>query len=152
MNPMLEIKFREGEKEKLLQKPQKKPLRKKRRKLKKKRGPKAISRKKRFKFIETQVGHFLYVYAPLQYCLLMEYYQAMKMVGRHQGISYNIIETIALHSDNPAFRTARFRRALIAYRRFGLKPLRPTGWTLKDACYFARNSFHVYEAIKRCTE
>ncbi len=60
-----------------------------------------------------------------------------------------MIESMALNSDNPAFKTARFRRALIAYRRFGMKPLRPTGWSLRDAVYFARNSFKIHEAINK---
>lgn len=82
----------------------------------------------------------------------MEYRNAIKLIDRSRVVSYQVIETIALNSDNPAFKTARFRRALIAYRRFGLKPLRPTGWTLKDAVYYARNSHFIHEAVKRCTE
>lgn len=82
----------------------------------------------------------------------MEYCKVLKQIGRAGHIGYNVIETIALNTDNPAFKTARFRRSLIAYRRFGLRPLRPTGWTLKDAVYFARHSFHLHEAVKICTE
>jgi len=33
-----------------------------------------------------------------------------------------------------------------------LKPLRPMGWTLKDAVYYARNSHYIHEAVKQCTE
>lgn len=73
-------------------------------------------------------------------------------MGKHGRISYNLIETISLNSANPAFQSARFRRALISYRRFGLRPLRKTGWTLKDVLYFARNSYFVHEAIKKCAE
>lgn len=101
------------------------------------------------KFDETAVGHFLYVYAPIQYYLLMEYCKAIKQVERGQRIKYNIIEAIAINSDNAAFKTARFRRALIAYRRFGTRPLRKTGWSLKDAVYYAKNSYHIYEAVTR---
>lgn len=82
----------------------------------------------------------------------MEYSKALKQIGRAGHIGYNVIETIALNTNNPAFKTARFRRSLIAYRRFGLRPLRPTGWTLKDAVYFARHSFQLHEAVKICTE
>ncbi len=150
---MLEIKFRAGEKERLWQqKPTKRQPRKKPRKLKKKRGPKTISHKTKVKFHETALGHFLLVYAPIQYLLLMEYREIVKQVDRTRPISCEVVETIALNSDNPAFKSARFRRALIAYRRFGLKPLRPTGWTLKDALYYARNSYFIHEAIKLCTE
>ncbi len=78
----------------------------------------------------------------------MEYSKAIKQVQKRQCINYNMIESIAINSDNPAFKTARFRRALIAYRRFGTRPLRKTGWTLKDAIYYARNSYHIHEAVK----
>ena len=82
----------------------------------------------------------------------MEYRNIIKSADRNRTISYQVIETIAMNSRNPAFRSVRFRRALISYRRFGLKPLRPTGWTLKDAVYYARNSHHIHEAVKQCTE
>lgn len=82
----------------------------------------------------------------------MEYGKAAKMMGRAAKISYNLIETISINSTNPAFQSARFRRALISYRRFGLRPLRQTGWTLKDALYFARNSYFIHEAVKKCAE
>ena len=117
-------------------------------KRKKKPGPKIGKRTKTIRFDETAVGHFLYVYAPIQYNLLMEYSKAIKQVQKRQCINYNMIESIAINSDNPAFKTARFRRALIAYRRFGTRPLRKTGWTLKDALYYARNSYHIHEAVK----
>ena len=82
----------------------------------------------------------------------MEDRNIIKTADRSRTISHQVIETIALNSENPAFKTARFRRALISYRRFGLKPLRPTGWTLKDAVYYARNSHYIHEAVKQCTE
>lgn len=78
----------------------------------------------------------------------MEYSKAVNQLERGKRIKHNVIEIIALNSDNPAFKTARFRRALIAYRRFGTRPLRKTGWTLKDAIYYARNSFYIHEAVK----
>lgn len=102
-------------------------------------------RRKQVKFNETEVGHFLYVYAPIQYYLLMEY---SKAVARHE-INHHTIETIALNSDNPTFTTARFRRALIAYRRFGMRPLKKTVWSLKDVLYYARHSHYVHEEIRR---
>lgn len=79
----------------------------------------------------------------------MEYCKAIKQVESGQRIKYNIIEAIAINSDNAAFKTARFRRALISYRRFGTRPLRKTGWSLRDAVYYARNSYHIYEAVKK---
>ncbi len=82
----------------------------------------------------------------------MEYRNAIKVIDRGRNIDYRVIETIALNSTNTAFKSARFRRALVSFRRFGMKPLRPTGWTLKDAIYYARNSYHIHEAVKKCTE
>lgn len=79
----------------------------------------------------------------------MEYSKAVKQVENGQRIKYDIIEAIALNSDNKSFKTARFRRALIAYRRFGTRPLRKTGWSLRDAVYYARNSYHIHEAVTR---
>lgn len=78
----------------------------------------------------------------------MEYCKTIKQIEKGQRIKYNIIEAIAINSDNAAFKTARFRRALIAYRRFGTRPLRKTGWSLRDAVYYARNSHHIHEAVK----
>jgi len=82
----------------------------------------------------------------------MEYRNAIKVIDRGRNIDYRVIETIALNSTNTAFKSARFRRALVSFRRFGMKPLRPTRWTLKDAIYYARNSYHIHEAVKKCTE
>lgn len=78
----------------------------------------------------------------------MEYCKTIKQVERGQRIKYNIIEAIAINSDNVVFKTARFRRALIAYRRFGTRPLKKTGWSLRDAVYYAKNSHHIHEAVK----
>lgn len=78
----------------------------------------------------------------------MEYGKAAGMIEKGKRIKYNVIESIAINSDNPVFKTARFRRALIAYKRFGTHPLRKTGWTLRDAVYYARNSYHIHEVVK----
>lgn len=78
----------------------------------------------------------------------MEYSKVAGMIEKGKRIKYDIIEAIAINSDNAAFKTARFRRALIAYRRFGTRPLRKTGWSLRDAVYYAKNSYHIHEAVK----
>lgn len=101
--------------------------------------------------METQVGHFIYVYAPLEYVLLMEWSKAMKeSFGKAVKLSPRTIETFSIYSGNPIFKTARFRKALIKYRKDGLKPMRKTGWQLKDALYFAKHSYQIYEDIKKC--
>lgn len=79
----------------------------------------------------------------------MEYSRAVGVMERGKRIKYNVIESIAINSHDPAFKTARFRRALIAYRRFGTHPLRKTGWTLRDAVYYAKHSYHIHEVVKR---
>ena len=82
----------------------------------------------------------------------MEYSRTEGYCGKAREIPYHMIESLAMRSNKTIFRSAKFRKAMINYRRRGLRQLRPTGWTLKDACYFARNSYQVYEAIKKCTE
>ena len=152
---MLTIKFRPGEKEAWQMTPRvatsSKPHAKSKRKRKKRRA-KSVSSRKSVRFDETAVGHFLYVYAPLQYCLLMEYAKAVRTSNKRRVITPAVIETIALNSDNSVFKTARFRRALIAYRRFGCKPLRKTGWPIQDIIYFAKHSFRIHETMRKCTE
>lgn len=98
------------------------------------------------------MGHFLYVYAPLQYCLLMDYCKAVRCHNKARVITPQLLETIALNSDNKAFQSVRFRKALMNYRRNGLKPQRATNWTLADAVYYARYSYKIYQTMKLCTE
>lgn len=81
----------------------------------------------------------------------MEYSRTVARSERGISINHNTIEAIALNSDNPVFKTARFRRALITYRRFGMRPLEKAVWSLKDALYYARHSYYIHEEIKRST-
>ena len=48
----------------------------------------------------------------------MEYELIVKTKNERQGISADLVETIAYHSDNPAFRSVEFRKALTDYRRY----------------------------------
>ena len=150
---MLAIKFRDSEKtiweKRLVLKPKKSQKKIKR---KRKTGPKPSGLKRNVQFNETSVGHFLYVYAPIQYHLLMEYSRAIGSFEYGRNIKPAVIETIAINSDNEAFKTARFRRALIAYRRSGMHPLRKTKWTLKDALYYSKHSYKIHNAIAKSTE
>lgn len=154
---MLSINFRPGDKQKWEQtitKPAPKPRssikkRKKPQGRRKKKGPTSDSKcRKSVKFENTAIGHFLYVYAPIQYSLLIEYCRAVKCTNKAKIITPQVIETIALNSDNSAFRSIRFRLALMTYRRWGTRPIRPTNWTTKDAVYFARYSYKIYQTIK----
>lgn len=151
---MLEIKFGESEKETWNSLQQMAKSRKKKykpAKRKRKPGPKAYNRKI-VKFNETAVGHFLYVYAPVHYLMLMEYCRDIKGYGNGRKIKYAILESMAVNSDVEAFKTARFRKALISYKRFGTRVLRKTGWTLEDAVYYSKHSYHIHKSVKECTE
>ena len=81
--------------------------------------------------------------------MLIEYGKLEAKNERFAPIRYAAIETIAMNSDNPAFRQARFRQALIAYRRFGIRPKKKAKWSLKDALYYARHSYFIHEGIKK---
>jgi len=129
------------------------PSQVKRRKGKAKKRKKPHLKKHTIRFEETAVGHYLYVYAPIEFCLLMEWNKsAPKERFRRQAIRYEQIEAMALHSDNPVFKSAGFRRALISYRRFGLHPTRGNRWTVQDAVHYAKYSYLSHKMIKRCTE
>lgn len=155
---MLEIAFRTGEREQwqnLKSQGKTKPIQNKKPKRigrSKKRGPKANVGKRLLRFEETAVGHYLYVYAPIEFYLLMEWRNALRVGRRGMRITYNQIETLSMCSDNPVFRSAGFRRALISFRRFGLRPKRKNIWTLTDAVYYAKYSRATHEMIKECTE
>lgn len=159
---MLTIKFNDREKEMWLQRAaqsrlpsrQPKPKSRKRRRPRKKEPASSSKQKKErglTQFRNTAVGHLLYVYAPVQYCLLMEWQRAATGWQRSQRISYYSIEAIAAASSNPLFRLSKFRRAMIAYRRFGLRPEKKAEWTLRDAVYYAKNSYRIHETFKRCS-
>lgn len=153
-NPMLQMKFRPGEKEAWQNSPRKtaqkqSPMQPPKSRGRHKGGKGKVSRRQSrpsVKFSNTPVGHFLYVYAPLEYHILMRY----KEEGNH--ISYGLIESVALQSDNRAFATVRFRKALISFRRFGHRPRNKVRWSLTDVLHFAKHSFHIYETLKQCTE
>ena len=78
----------------------------------------------------------------------MDYCKAVGCTNKAKAITPQLLETIALNSDNHVFKTIRFRLALVSYRRWGTKPLRPTNWTVKDAVYFARYSYQIYQTMQ----
>lgn len=104
------------------------------------------------RFVDTPIGRYLYVYAPLYYQLLTQFGNAINYRDSKTRLLSYAIETIAVNNDSKVFRTARFRRALIDFRRFGLRPLRKVNWTLRDALYFAKYSYRIYELTKQCAE
>lgn len=128
------------------------PAKRKRARSPRKTGPKGCADRS-VKFSETPVGHWLFVYAPVEYRLLMEWSKtAPKGYGMGKAIKYEQIEAISQHSDNPAFKSAGFHRALVHYKLWGVRPKRKKAWTLPEAVYYARHSHVIHEMIKRCTE
>lgn len=148
---MLEIKFRGKEKEiwqsqRILKKSQKKATPKKTARKRKNKKP-----TKYIRFIDTYVGHYMYVYTPIEYNLLIEYCHTIKnQNNRHSGIKPEHIDLIALNSNDPMFRTVTFRRAFIKYKRFGTAQKKKAHWTLRDAVHFAKYSNAVHKQMKEC--
>lgn len=70
------------------------------------------SNKRSATFEDTPLGYFLMTRCPLEYKLLIE-------SVRKKKINANLIEAFVYTSDNEAFRTLAFRKALIDYRRYG---------------------------------
>lgn len=78
----------------------------------------------------------------------MEYSALQKQIKNNPKIFYNILETLAYNSNNPIFRTSRFRHAMIEYRRFGNRVTEKAGWSRRDAVYFAKHSYNIHKAYK----
>lgn len=79
----------------------------------------AVKRKKRKKkkskrreFYETRLGYFIQHEAPLEYNIIMD-------VSGGCEPNVDMIEALGYASLNPLFRKAKFRRALIEYRKRG---------------------------------
>lgn len=73
---------------------------------------KRSSQIKRTTFNRTPLGDFLIRYCPMEYELIN------KAKSERLGINADLVETIAYHSDNPAFRSVEFRKALTDYRKY----------------------------------
>lgn len=99
------------------------------------------------KFVETPVGHYLYVYAPIHYHLLIEYASSTTRSER-KSITYQMIDDMVVNCADDCLRTIRFRNAMILYRMYGKRVVRKAGWSLKDAVYFAKNSYFIHKAMK----
>lgn len=72
-------------------------------------------KKKRRSFTETRVGYFLSRITPLEYRILLE-------ASGDFAPSADLIERVAYASLHPFFKTPKFRKALIEYRKTGLYP------------------------------
>ena len=96
------------------EKPLSKPPRKNRTKARKK-EKRLQKRHRSVPFRQTPLGNFLATQCPVEYELL---YESAVLTGR---IDINVIEAFSYTSDNPAFRTTAFRKALVDFRRHGCR-------------------------------
>lgn len=70
-------------------------------------------RRKRFE--DIRLGYLMRYRAPIEFALIVD------SCGAKDAPSADIIEKLAYISDNKFFRTIQFRRALIDYRKNGLR-------------------------------
>lgn len=99
-------------------------------------------------FVRTPAGHFLYVYAPIQYYMYLSYASAM---GRGKGrrmARLKLMEDLAEQSGSAVFSAERWRLALVSYHLYGQTPADEVWWDLDDALYFARHSYHVHRILR----
>lgn len=75
-------------------------------------GRRKKKKSKRREFYETRLGYFIQHEAPLEYDIIME-------VSGGCEPNVDMIEALGYASLNPLFRKAKFRRALIEYRKKG---------------------------------
>jgi len=60
------------------------------------------------------------------------------------------IELMAMHTGNPAFKTEKFRKAVIEYRKYGMNPPQKAKWTLSDAVRYAKFSYRIHKQMEEC--
>lgn len=81
--------------------------------------PKSRSRKGRKpgrkRFEEIRIGYLMRYHAPIEFALIVD------SCGAKEAPSADIIEKLTYLSDNKFFRTMQFRRALMDYRKNGLR-------------------------------
>lgn len=116
-------------------KPKKK---KRRRKHKKKVGRPRGYRLKKFE--QTRIGFFLQHEVPIEYQLLKEVTEMMKL--RYPPAE--LIESLCYSSDDPFFRKAKFWRCLIEYKKFGCRPRFVIGTNAQKELYYIRKKLRKY--------
>lgn len=106
---------------------------------------------RRVRFVDTAVGHYMFVYAPVEYNMLIDYItHAKKTSCIAAPILVEHIELIAVKTNSPVFKTTTFRRAVMAYREYGLNPPKKAHWTLRDAVHYAKFSNIIHKQMKEC--
>lgn len=93
----------------------------------------------------------MYVYAPVEYHMLLKYMEELRNVDSNTtATSLQYIELLAIHSGNPALKTTTFRKAIIAYQKYGMNPPKKAHWTLRDAVNFAKFSNFIHKQMEEC--
>ena len=91
----------------------------------------------------------MYVYAPVEYFMLTEYERISQTKNRVAYITLANIEKMTIHSNNPMFKTTRFRHSIIAFKRYGFYPREKAKWCLRDALNYAiNNNDAIYRTLK----
>ena len=94
----------------------------------------------------------MFVYAPIEYQMLIQYISnTRKSDNKNPEILTEHIELIAIHTGNPALKTTTFRKAIIAYKKYGMNPPKKAHWTVRDAIYYAKFSNSFHNQMKECT-
>lgn len=71
------------------------------------------------------------VNTPVEYNIIHETITKRGYFGS-AGWVVKIVESIAYMSGNPAFRTTKFRTALIEFKKTGFKPQKAEKWGIRD--------------------
>lgn len=74
--------------------------------------------------METQLGDFLKRNCPTEFQLIQ------KIRKDRYWVTADVIESIAYHSDNPAFQTVEFRQVLGDFRKYRLRTPNPARFDL----------------------
>lgn len=109
-----------------------KPLPKVRKRPRKRVGrPKGYSLKK---FEQTRIGFLLQHEVPVEYKLLMEVTELLRL----RAPSPELIEAIGYASNDSFFRKTKFWRCLMDYKKYGLRPPVPVKTNVRKELYYAR--------------
>ena len=119
-------------------KQQKSSVRKSRRKSHRKVGRPRGYRLKRFE--ETRIGFFLQHEVPVEYKLLKDVTEQMKL----RCPPAELIEAISYSSDDPFFRKTKFWRSLIEYKQYGCCPRFAVKTNVQKELYYIRRK------LKKC--
>lgn len=93
--------------------------------------PKGCSLKR---FDQTRIGFLLKHEAPVEYRLLMEVTEFLKL----RAPSCTLIEAMSYASNDPFFKKTKFRRSFIEYWKYGLRPPKAIHTSAAKELYYIR--------------